>query len=96
MRLTLLIWGQEMALLIVQAIGIVIVLPGSGFGIGAKLLDYRLFVFDDHGKLIAPAMIIHAANDDDAILEAAAKRGVRVAELRDGFGLVKMFLHGAT
>jgi hypothetical protein len=53
--------------------------------------DYRLYTFDDDGQLITPALVIHANNDDDAILQAEPARGALAAELRGGFRLVKMF-----
>jgi hypothetical protein len=58
--------------------------------------DYRLYIFDDDGKFTPPAVVIHASNDDDAIREAEAAHGVVAAELRDGFRLVKVFLHGTS
>jgi hypothetical protein len=58
--------------------------------------DYRLYIFDDDGELTAPAVVIHASNDDDAMREAETMRCGMVAELRDGFRLVKVFLHGSS
>jgi hypothetical protein len=49
---------------------------------------YRLYVYDAEDRLIAPAMVISADNDDSASEQAEKMRdGVRV-ELRDGDRLV--------
>jgi uncharacterized Zn ribbon protein len=49
---------------------------------------YRLYVYDDADRLIAPAMVIAADNDETATQQAEKMLdGVRV-ELRDGDRLV--------
>jgi hypothetical protein len=48
---------------------------------------YRLFVYSDDGRLLGPAMVIHAANDAEAIAQAEATRGPFDAELLDVNGL---------
>ena len=49
---------------------------------------YRLYVYDNEDRLIAPAMVIYADNDGAATEEAKKMLdGVR-AELRDGDRLV--------
>jgi hypothetical protein len=50
--------------------------------------QYRLYVYDAEGRLIAPAMVIAADNDKTAIEQSETMLdGVRV-ELRDGDRLV--------
>jgi hypothetical protein len=56
--------------------------------------DYRLYVFDDEGQLVGPAVVIHATSDDDAILQAETVRGALAAEVKDGFRLVRVFFAG--
>ena len=48
---------------------------------------YRLFVYRDDGQLIESAVIIDAANDDEAIAQAEVIRGSFAAELLDIEGL---------
>jgi hypothetical protein len=49
--------------------------------------SYRLFVYRDNGQLVRSAVIIDAANDDDAIAQAEVVRGSFAAELLDIEGL---------
>jgi hypothetical protein len=49
--------------------------------------DYRLFVYNENGQVVAPAKVISAANDSEAIAQAEAIRGVFAAELLDFDGL---------
>ena len=44
---------------------------------------YRLFVYSDDGRLIGPGIIVHAADDAEAIAHAEAIRGYLAAELLD-------------
>jgi hypothetical protein len=48
---------------------------------------YRLFIYSEDGQLVGPAMIIHAANDVEAIAQAEVVRGSFAAELLDVEGL---------
>ena len=48
---------------------------------------YRLFVYSDDGRLIGPGIIVHAADDGEAVAQAAAMRGAFAAELLDVEGL---------
>jgi hypothetical protein len=58
---------------------------------GFVMREYRVYVFDDNGTLVGPAMAVPASNDDDAISYAAMLRGVFAAELRDGLRLIEKF-----
>jgi hypothetical protein len=53
----------------------------------AAMDNYRLFVYRDDGQLVGSAVIIHAANDDEAIAQAEVVRGSFAAELLDIEGL---------
>ena len=55
---------------------------------------YRLFVYSDDGRLLGPAMIVHADNDAEAIAQAEVVRGSFAAELLDveGLRIVKYLL----
>jgi len=44
---------------------------------------FRLFVFDENGRLIGPAVVVRATNDDEAVAQAEAIRGRLAAELLD-------------
>jgi len=58
--------------------------------------NYRLFVYRDDGQLIGSAVIIHAANDDEAIAQAEVVRGSFAPELLDIEGLrIVKYLPGA-
>jgi len=48
---------------------------------------YRLFVYRDDGQLVGSAVVIDAANDDEAIAQAEVVRGSFAAELLDIEGL---------
>jgi hypothetical protein len=48
---------------------------------------YRLFVYSGDGRLLRPAMVIHAADDAEAIAQAEAMCGPFAAELLDVEGL---------
>jgi hypothetical protein len=48
---------------------------------------YRLVVYREDGQLIGPGMVIHAADDADAIAQAEIVRGSSTAELLDVEGL---------
>jgi hypothetical protein len=48
---------------------------------------YRLFVYRDDGQLVGSALVIDAANDDEAIAQAEVVRGPFAAELLDIEGL---------
>jgi len=52
---------------------------------------YRLYVYDAEDKLIAPAMVISADNDERATEEAKKMRDGARTELRDGDRLVIQF-----
>ena len=52
-----------------------------------KWIPYRLFVYSDDGRLIGPGIIVHAADDGEAVAEAEAMRGPFAAELLDVEGL---------
>ena len=40
---------------------------------------YRLFVFDENGRLIGPAVVVRATNEDEAVAQAEAiRRGWRL------------------
>jgi hypothetical protein len=56
------------------------------FGL-AYMDHYRLFVYREDGQLIGPGMVIHAADDADAIAQAEIVRGSYAAELLDVEGL---------
>jgi hypothetical protein len=45
--------------------------------------DYRLFVYDENGHVVGPALVITAANDSEAIAQAEALHGSFAAELLD-------------
>ena len=45
--------------------------------------DYRLFVYDENGHIVGPALVISAANDAEAIAQAEAVHGSLAAELLD-------------
>ena len=49
--------------------------------------DYRLFVYDENGHVVGPALVITAANDSEAIAQAEALHGSFAAELLDFDGL---------
>jgi uncharacterized Zn ribbon protein len=49
---------------------------------------YRLYVYDAEDRLIAPAMVISADNDDAATEQAEKMLDGARAELRDGDRLV--------
>jgi hypothetical protein len=53
----------------------------------AAMDNYRLFVYRDDGQLVGSAVIINAANDDEAIAQAEVVRGSFAAELLDIVGL---------
>jgi hypothetical protein len=53
----------------------------------AAMDNYRLFVYRDDGQLLGSAVIIDAANDDEAIAQAEVVRGAFAAELLDIEGL---------
>jgi hypothetical protein len=53
----------------------------------AAMDNYRLFVYRDDGQLVGSAVIIDAANDDEAIAQAEVVRGSFAAELLDIEGL---------
>jgi hypothetical protein len=53
----------------------------------AHMGDYRLFVYNENGQLVGPGQVISAANDDEAIAQAEALRGLLAAELLDFAGL---------
>jgi hypothetical protein len=44
---------------------------------------YRLFVFDENGRLIGPAVVVRATNEDEAVAQAEAIRRGLAAELLD-------------
>ena len=52
--------------------------------------NYRLYVYDAEGKLIAPAMVIFAENDEKASEQAENMLDGVSAELRDGDRLVTL------
>jgi hypothetical protein len=52
-------------------------------GLNGCMNGYRLFVFDCGGRLIGPAVVVPATNDDEAIARAEAMRGRSAAELLD-------------
>src|ERR1700758_5278539 len=53
----------------------------------AHMRDYRLFVYNQNGQIVGPATVISAPNDDEAIAQAEALRGLFAAELLDFDGL---------
>lgn len=52
--------------------------------------SYRLYILKD-GRLIGPAMVIPADDDEAAVAEARKRIGRHDAELRDELRLVKKF-----
>jgi hypothetical protein len=60
----------------------------------AAMDTYRLFVYRDDGQLVGSAVVIDAANDDEAIAQAEVVRGSFAAELLDmeGLRIVKYLL----
>jgi hypothetical protein len=49
--------------------------------------NYRLFAYRDDGQIVGSAVVIDAANDDEAIAQAEVVRGSFAAELLDIEGL---------
>jgi hypothetical protein len=49
----------------------------------AAMNRYRLFVFDENGRLIGPAVVVRATNEDEAVAQAEAIRRGLAAELLD-------------
>jgi hypothetical protein len=47
------------------------------------MAPYRLCLFDQDGHLLAPAIVVRARNDEEAIARAEALRGSLAAELLD-------------
>jgi hypothetical protein len=47
------------------------------------MASYRLALFDQCGRLLAPAIVVQADNDAEAIARAEALRGSSAAELLD-------------
>ena len=58
----------------------------SCFGL-ARMDRYRLFVYRDNGRPLGAAIVIHAADDAEAIAQAERMRGSFPAELLDVEGL---------
>ena len=53
--------------------------------------EYRLYIYDAAGTLVAPATPFQANNDVDAIALAGSMRGLYSADLRDGGRFIKHF-----
>jgi hypothetical protein len=53
--------------------------------------EYRLYMYDEAGELLGPAMVIRAADDESAIAQAEVRAKAVNAVLRDGMRLIKRF-----
>ena len=72
------------------------VLVRPQFGL-ARMDRYRLFVYNDDGRPLGAAIVIHAADDAEAIAQAEGMRGSFPAELLDVEGLrIVKYLNGRT
>src|SRR5262249_13367950 len=66
------------------------------FGL-ARMDRYRLFVYSHDGRPLGSAIVIHAADDAEAIAQAEGMRGSFPAELLDVEGLrIVKYLNGRT